>query len=205
MGAKVSVVNQTPYTWYFDTQDNRGYTYIGPGSTTSYEEALAIHRYIYFRYENHSWSSFSYEFNTHKGNTCFILKETYDRSQIQMHCTSEGGTHYCPNYGKIKEDENRRQQQEEEERRRQNRQIEEENKRRQQEEEKRRLERLEREQRIQQELDRESELSRRKLSRATERLREKQSFRGHEKHHERTQVLQQQIEDDAAAIEWNEV
>ncbi|XP_052409495.1 uncharacterized protein LOC127955908 [Carassius gibelio] len=204
MGAKVSVVNQTPYTWYFDTQDNRGYTYIGPGSTTSYEESLAIHRYIYFRYENHSWNSFSYEYNTHKGNTCFILRETYDRSQIQMHCTSEGGTHYCPNYGKIKEDENRRQQQEEE-RRRQERQIEEDNRRRQQEEERRRLERLEREQRIQQELDRESELSRRKLSRATERLREKQSFRGHEKHHERTQVLHQQIEDDAAAIEWNEV
>lgn len=64
---------------------------------------------------------------------------------------------------------------------------------------------MEREQRIQQELDRESESSRLKLSRATERLREKQSFRGAEKHHERTLVLQQQIEDDAAAIERNEV
>ncbi|XP_042578929.1 uncharacterized protein LOC122137236 [Cyprinus carpio] len=166
------------------------YRRIGPHSTisccrTSYEEALAIHRYIYIRYKNHSWNSFSYEFNTHKrkGDTSFILKETLDRSQIQLDCTSEGSTHYCPNYGKIEQDE----------------------KQRQQEEERRRLERLEREQRIQQELDRESELSRRKLSRATERLREKQSFRGHEKHHERTQVLQQQIEDDAAAIEWNEV
>ncbi|KAL0194971.1 hypothetical protein M9458_008543, partial [Cirrhinus mrigala] len=57
---------------------------------------------------------------------------------------------------------------------------------------------------IQQELDRESESSRLKLSRATERLREKQSFRGREQHHERTQVLHQQIEDDAAAIERNE-
>ncbi|CAM4573302.1 unnamed protein product [Leuciscus chuanchicus] len=83
--------------------------------------------------------------------------------------------------------------------------IEEDEKQRQQEEERRRLERLEREQRIQQELDRESELSRLKLSRATERLREKQSFRGHEQHHERTQVLHQQIEDDAAAIERDEV
>ncbi|KAK2892403.1 hypothetical protein Q8A67_012391 [Cirrhinus molitorella] len=76
---------------------------------------------------------------------------------------------------------------------------------RQQQEERRRLERLEREQRIQQELDRESESSRLKLSRATERLREKQSFRGRGQHHERTQVLHQQIEDDAAAIERNEV
>ncbi|XDV26047.1 hypothetical protein PO909_029851, partial [Leuciscus waleckii] len=83
--------------------------------------------------------------------------------------------------------------------------IEQDEKQRQQEEERRRLERLEREQRIQQELDRESESSRLKLSRATERLREKQSFRGQEQHHERTQVLHQQIEDDAAAIERDEV
>ncbi|RXN22039.1 Transposon Ty3-I Gag-Pol poly [Labeo rohita] len=102
MGAKVSVVNQTPYNWYFATQ-NRGYTYIGPHCTTSYEEARLIHRYIYIRYGNHSWKSFSYEFNTHKGDTSFILRETYDRSQIQLHCTSEGGTHYCPNYGRIGE------------------------------------------------------------------------------------------------------
>ncbi|XP_039509517.1 uncharacterized protein LOC120464199 [Pimephales promelas] len=85
------------------------------------------------------------------------------------------------------------------------RKIEEDEKQRQQEEERRRLERLEREQRIQQELDKESESSSLKLSRATERLREKQSFRGHEQHQERTQVLHQQIEDDAAAIERDEV
>ncbi|KTF78068.1 hypothetical protein cypCar_00046082 [Cyprinus carpio] len=113
MGAKVSVVNQTPYTWCFDTQDKRGYRRIAPGCTTSYDESLAIHRYIYIRYENHSWNSFSYEFNTHKGDTSFILKEALDRSQIQLHCTSEGGTRYCPNYRRIKEDENRRQQEEE--------------------------------------------------------------------------------------------
>ncbi|XP_048011335.1 uncharacterized protein LOC125244980 [Megalobrama amblycephala] len=182
MGATVSVVNQTPYTWYFSTQD-RGYTRIDAGCTTSYEEKRLIHRYFYVRYKDHSWNSFKYEFNTHKGNTSFILRETYDRSQIQMHCTSEGGTHYCANYGKLEEDE----------------------KQRQQEEERRRLERLEREQRIQQELDRESESSRHKLSRATERLRQKQSFRGREQHHERTQALHQQIEDDAAAIERDEV
>ncbi|CAM4573095.1 unnamed protein product [Leuciscus chuanchicus] len=182
MGAKVSVVNETPYTWYYATQD-RGFTRVSPYSREEYEEKKLIHRYIYVRYNHHSWNSMSYEFNTHKGDTSFILRETYDRSQIQMHCTSEGGTKYCPNYGKIEQDE----------------------KQRQQEEERRRLERLEREQRIQQELDRESESSRLKLSRATERLREKQSFRGQEQHHERTQVLHQQIEDDAAAIERDEV
>lgn len=214
MGAQVSVVNETPYTWYFSTQD-RGYTRVSPGCRTSYEEKKLVHRYIYLRYDHHSWNSMSYEFNTHKGDTSFILRETYDRSQIQMHCTSEGGTHYCPNYGKIEEDEKQRRQ--EEERRRQEReqriqqeldrkrQMEEYEKQRQLEEERRRLERLEHEQRIQQELDRESESSRLKLSRATERLREKQSFRGHTQHLERTQVLHQQIEDDAAAIERDEV
>ncbi|RXN12429.1 glutactin-like isoform X2 [Labeo rohita] len=98
MGAKVSVVNQTPYNWYFATQD-RGYTHIGPHCTISYDESLAVHRYIYIRYENHTWNSFSYEYNTHKGNTSFILKETHDRSQIQLYCTSEDGTHYCTNHG----------------------------------------------------------------------------------------------------------
>ncbi|XP_073730550.1 uncharacterized protein [Misgurnus anguillicaudatus] len=180
----VSVKNQTPYTWYFSTQDNpKEYRRVNPRSTESYGEKWRVHRYIYIRYENHGWNSFSYEYNTHKGDTSFILRETYDRSQIQLHCTSEGGTKYCPNYGKNEEDERQRRQ----------------------EEERRRLERLEREQRIQQELESESESSRLKLSRATERLREKQSFRGLEQHHERLQVLHQQIEDDAAAIERDEV
>ena len=72
-------------------------------------------------------------------------------------------------------------------------------------EERRRQERLERERRIQEEIDRESEISREKLSRSREKLRQKQSFKGQVHHHERTQVLHQQIEDDAAAIERNEV
>ncbi|KAL1276653.1 hypothetical protein QQF64_036276 [Cirrhinus molitorella] len=181
MCVKVSVVNETPYTWYFATQD-RGYTDINAGCTTSYKEKRRIHRYIYIRYKKHSQNTFSYEFNTHKGDTSFILRETYNRSQIQVHCTSEKSTRYFINHGKNEQDQKQREQ-----------------------DEKRRLERLEREQRIQQELDRESESSRLKLSRATERLREKQSFRGREQHHERTQVLHQQIEDDAAAIERNEV
>ncbi|KAK9976718.1 hypothetical protein ABG768_021923 [Culter alburnus] len=157
------------------------YTRLGCGCTKSYQEERAVHRYIYFRYDNHTFDCHEFEFNTHKGSTTFILSEA--GSQIQVHCTSEGLYRYFTNYGKREEDERQRQQ----------------------EEERRRLERLEREQRIQQELDRESESSRLKLSRATERLREKQSFRGREQHHERTQALHQQIEDDAAAIERDEV
>ncbi|KAI7793682.1 hypothetical protein IRJ41_025213, partial [Triplophysa rosa] len=181
-GAKVSVVNQTPYAWYYESQD-RGYKRINAGCKTTYDDQKYVCRNIYIRYENHTWDSFRYWFNSYKGDAIFTLMETYDRSQIKLSCSIESGINHCPNYGKIAEDEKQRQQQEEA----------------------RRLERLEREQRIQQELDRESESSRQKLSRATERLREKQSFRGHEQHHERTQALHQQIEDDAAAIERDEV
>ncbi|KAL1250677.1 hypothetical protein QQF64_018473 [Cirrhinus molitorella] len=96
----VSVINQTPYTWHFATQDKE-YTRINAGCTTSYQEYWESHRFIYFRYENHTQNSFSYEFSTRKAGTSFTLKETPNRSQIQMHCTSDGGTHFCPNYGKI--------------------------------------------------------------------------------------------------------
>ncbi len=77
------------------------YTPIDPGRKISCDEAQANSRYIRVRYENHSCNSLSYEFNTHKGDTSFILRETEDRSQIQMLCTSDGGTRYCPNYGKL--------------------------------------------------------------------------------------------------------
>ncbi|KAM9440454.1 uncharacterized protein Hap1MRO34_025693 [Clarias gariepinus] len=213
MGAQVSVRNNTPYHWYYARRGG-GYNYIGPSGSASYEEGKAIHCYIHFRYGNHSWDSFVYEFNTHKGDTTFTLSETYNRSQIQLYCTSEGISQYCQNYGKIEEDERYRRQEEErrrlerleqERREQERRQREEAERKRRQEEERRRLERLEHERRIQEELDRESKLSRQRLSRATERLREKQSFRGHQQHHERTQALHLQIEDDAAAIERDEV
>lgn len=77
------------------------YTRINPGCTTSYKEYWQNHRFIYFRYENHTCNSFSYEFSTSKVGTSIILKESHDRSQIQMHCTSDGGTRFCPNYGKF--------------------------------------------------------------------------------------------------------
>ncbi|KAF4073475.1 hypothetical protein AMELA_G00259070 [Ameiurus melas] len=211
MGVTVSVQNKTPYTWHFATQ-NKGFTRLDPFSETSYEESRVVHRYIYFRYKDHTWDSFKYEFNTHKGSTTFILRETYDRSQIELHCTSEGITHYCTNYGKTEEDEILKKQAEERERlerlereRRFREKIEEDERRKKQAEERERLERLERERRIQEELNRESESSRQKLSQATQWLREKQRFRGQEQHHERTRVLHQQIEDDAAAIERDEV
>ncbi|CAB1318245.1 unnamed protein product [Coregonus sp. 'balchen'] len=72
--------------------------------------------------------------------------------------------------------------------------------RRRQQEERRRQEQLERERRIQQEIERECELSGKKVSKGREKLRQKLSLKGQQRHHQRTQVLHQMIEDDAAAI-----
>lgn len=60
---------------------------------------MAVHCYIYFRYDNHTFDSHEFEFNTLKGNTTFILKEDNDR--IQVYCTSEGLYRYFPNPGKF--------------------------------------------------------------------------------------------------------
>ncbi|XP_064797117.1 uncharacterized protein LOC135517002 [Oncorhynchus masou masou] len=97
-----------------------------------------------------------------------------------------------------RQEEQRRQQQEEMERRRQEEQ------RRQQQEERRRQEQLERERAIQQEIERESELSGKKVSKGREKLRQKLRLKGQQRHHQRTQVLHQMIEDDAAAIRRDE-
>lgn len=77
------------------------YTCIKPRSTASYKETKLIHRYIKIRYNNHTRNSFEYQFNTFKQNPSFTLRETNNRSQIQLSCSSEDPTHYCPNYGKF--------------------------------------------------------------------------------------------------------
>lgn len=75
------------------------YTRIDAGCTATYEEKYLTH--INIRYENHTRDSFKYKFKTSPYETSIILRETYDRSQIQMYCTSEDGILHCPNYGKF--------------------------------------------------------------------------------------------------------
>ncbi|CAK6977192.1 uncharacterized protein LOC121895074, partial [Scomber scombrus] len=179
MGANVSVKNETPYTWYYSKSKTGGFSCLPSGSQQQYGDELKIHCWIYVRYHKHNWNCLSYQFNTHKGNPTFYLRENWDRSLVELSCNTESGVQRCSNYGKHEDD--------------------------QRQEERRRQERLEREQRIQEEIDRESEISREKLSRSREKLREKQSFKGQAHHQERTHILHQQIEDDAAAIERNEL
>ncbi|XP_058853745.1 uncharacterized protein LOC117969341 isoform X1 [Acipenser ruthenus] len=75
----------------------------------------------------------------------------------------------------------------------------------QQREERRRLERLEREKRIQEEIERENEASERQLAHISEKLKLKQEFKGQEHHHQRSHILHQLVEDDAAAIDMDEL
>ncbi|KAJ7987040.1 hypothetical protein DPEC_G00334640 [Dallia pectoralis] len=202
MGATVSLRNQTPYTWHYQVLAEGG----GSGTLKAWQSTQRklpvrwLHNYVDLRYDTHSWKSFSYEFNSHhgNGNQTFTIIETSDRSLIQLLCSTERGTPTCPNYGKQEED-RIRQQQEEMERRRQEEQ------RRQEQEERRRQEQLERERRIQQEIERESELSGKKVSKGEEKLKQKLSLRAQQFNHQRTQVLHQMIEDDAAAVNRDEL
>ncbi|KAJ7996402.1 hypothetical protein DPEC_G00236710 [Dallia pectoralis] len=202
MGSTVSVRNQTPYTWHYEVigEGGRGGTLQGWQSAQIYLTVRWIKNYLNVRYDTHSWNSFSYEFNSHKGDgsQTFTIIENSDRSFIQLQCSTEDNSPVCPNYGKQEED-RIRQQQEEMERRRQEEQ------RRREQEERRRQEQLERERRIQQEIERESELSGKKVSKGQEKLREKLSLRAAQFNHQRTQVLHQMIEDDAAAVRRDEL
>ncbi|KAL0965752.1 hypothetical protein UPYG_G00285250 [Umbra pygmaea] len=201
MGACVSVRNQTPYTWHYELVGDGGRS----GTLYAHQDVKIslnsrwIHNHLMLRYDGQSWNSFSYEFNSNKndGNQTFTIIETSNRSYFQLLCSTETNSPTCPNYGKQEED-RIRQQQEEMERRRQEEQH------RQQQEELRRQEQRERERRIQQEIEKESELSCKKVSKGKEKLRQKLSLKGQQSNHQRTQVLHQMIEDDAAEITRDE-
>uniref|UniRef100_UPI0037E76790 uncharacterized protein isoform X2 n=1 Tax=Semicossyphus pulcher TaxID=241346 RepID=UPI0037E76790 len=203
MWRKVSIRNETPYTWYYSKPS---WTVPLPlpllplygritsladqpllsGSSAEYNVDSAIFCYLHLRFNSHDGNTLKYEFNSFKGSPTFTIRESGDRSCFQLHCSTESEVAQCPNYGKQEDDQRQEQQ-------------------RRQEEERRRQERLELEHRIQEQIDKESEIFREKLSRSKERLREKLSLRAQVHHHEHTQVLHQQIEDDAAAIERNEL
>ncbi|CAB1318246.1 unnamed protein product [Coregonus sp. 'balchen'] len=161
MGASVSVRNQTPYTWHYELVSSNGGgsgTLHGWGSVTKHLNSSWSPCYLKLRYDNHSYNSFSYEFNSHK------------QGRMAVHLFN-----YCATLSLIVQHV-------------------------QTMEERRRQEQLESERRIQQEIERECELSGKKVSKGREKLIQKLSLKGQQRHHQRTQVLHQMIEDDAAAI-----
>lgn len=80
------------------------YVGISPGCTINLTMMNVC--FIHIRYYKHTWDSFQFD----NSPTCiqhaptFILRETYDRSQIQFQLTCRGQvyeTKYCTNYGKF--------------------------------------------------------------------------------------------------------
>ncbi|XP_060772412.1 uncharacterized protein LOC132883159 isoform X2 [Neoarius graeffei] len=114
----------------------------------------------------------------------FTIRESGDHCQIHLDCSVnyEEKKSACPNYEKIEDD------------------AREEDEKRRRDEEQRRQAQLEREKRIEEQIKRESELAAKKLSQATETLKQKQRLRGHEFHHQ-THIMQQPLD---AEIERDE-
>ncbi|XP_035286411.1 uncharacterized protein LOC118234145 isoform X1 [Anguilla anguilla] len=207
----VTVKNETPYTWHYSNEVPRdlirwhGLFYppsgiakasgtLRGGESEQYWDDRTGRRFpalLNLRYGVQREVSFSSRVIQ---NTKFTIKESWDRSLIELHCDGSSEVKTCPNYAKIEEDRIRQQQQEEQKR----------NEELRRQEELRRLERLEQEKRIEEQINRENETARRKLSEAWSKINLNLGQGGQERHHQHTHVVQQAVDDHAGAIEWDE-
>ncbi|KAF4088641.1 hypothetical protein AMELA_G00057100, partial [Ameiurus melas] len=123
-----------------------------------------------------------------RDDPCFTIRESGDHRQIHLDCSInyEEKKSTCPNYEKIEDDA----REEEENRRRY--------------EEQRRQAQLEHERRIEEQIKRESELAAKKLSQATETLKQRLRLRGHEVHHQ-THIMQQPLDTEVEIDEVPEI
>ncbi|XP_035286414.1 uncharacterized protein LOC118234145 isoform X2 [Anguilla anguilla] len=208
----VTVKNETPYTWHYSNEVPRdlirwhGLFYppsgiakasgtLRGGESEQYWDDRTGRRFpalLNLRYGVQREVSFSSRVIQ---NTKFTIKESWDRSLIELHCDGSSEVKTCPNYAKIEEDRIRQQQQEEQKR----------NEELRRQEELRRLERLEQEKRIEEQINRENETARRKLSEAWSKINLNLGQGGQERHHQHTHVVQQAVDDHAGAIEWDEL
>ncbi|XP_041093940.1 uncharacterized protein LOC121306263 [Polyodon spathula] len=229
MGNTVTIKNETNYCWSYcwsfkgTSPYLKGSGILYPFDKKDYKQE-AFHSYIYIKYGCHDKEicyrskDLLYEYYAAR-NPTFTIRESSDRSYILLACTTESYVPSCPNYGRqndlrlqqqkeeCRREEQRRREEQEERRRleRLERERREEQRRREEQEERRRLERLERERRIQEEIERENKASERQLANVSEKLKLKQEFKGQERHHQRSHILQQLVEDDAAAIDTDEL
>ncbi|KAF7706856.1 hypothetical protein HF521_020110 [Silurus meridionalis] len=120
-----------------------------------------------------------------RDDPCFTIRESGDHCYIHLDCNVnyEEKNTICINYEKNEDD------------------AREEEKNRRRDEEQRRQAQCEHERRIEEQIQRESELAAKKLSQATETLKQNQRLRGHETHHQ-THIMQQAVNTD---IERDEV
>ncbi|XP_021417201.2 differentially expressed in FDCP 6 isoform X3 [Oncorhynchus mykiss] len=188
---KIILKNETPYTWHYsgshvdDPFPNSSYTERKESGTLKAREEKEYwpdrngKRCMFIlKYGDHQHNSFSYPYSGYQ-HTTFTIRESLDRSVIELHCSTHSVVETCPNYAKKEKDQQRR------------------------EEEQRRQERQERERRIEEEISKETEEARRSLTEA--KLNLSPSLREQEGHRQRTHVLQQVMGDHETVIKRDEV
>ncbi|XP_053485952.1 uncharacterized protein LOC128610573 [Ictalurus furcatus] len=201
LGGEITVDNRTPYKWTVCIENqtprlfyDRYNTFdVEPHKKTQQRQTLYSKWvqtiYLKVKYgqcsetECYTDPDLWYIFDP-RDDPCFTIRESGDHRQIHLDCNVnyEEKKSTCPNYEKIDDDA----REEEENRRR--------------DEEQRRQAQLERERRIEEQIKRESELTAKKLSQATETLKQRQRLRGQEVHHQ-THIMQQPLD---AEIEIDE-
>ncbi|XP_038139286.1 uncharacterized protein LOC119782408 [Cyprinodon tularosa] len=220
MGNGGSVTNNTPYVWVFDKgrKVSQDVCRLYRNSTEKYSERFAHYHELWFRFEDHS----NWDLKCWGEGNSFTIRESSNRQLFELVNNSSGQVvDTCPHFGRIEEEKREAKRQREEQQRREQeekrRQAELERMRRIQEQieqEKKELERREQERqqrerlenmRIQMQIEKENDASRRKLCKAKEMLQEQQKHKERMSHHQQTLVLHQMVEDHSADIERDEI
>ncbi|XP_035286379.1 uncharacterized protein LOC118234127 isoform X4 [Anguilla anguilla] len=186
-GYSVTVKNKTPYTWHYSDEE-RGR--LSAWESKQFKEGVFNESKLYLTYGDQREVSLS----LHTGggrDTTFTIKESWDRSLFELHCSVCGEVRTCPNYAKIEEDRIRQQQQEEQRRQ--------EALKRQQEEQRRQeaLKRQQEEQRRQEALKRQQEEQRRQeaLKRLQEEQKRQEALKRQQEEQKRQEALKRQQEE----------
>ncbi|XP_064201509.1 uncharacterized protein LOC135260227 isoform X1 [Anguilla rostrata] len=193
-GYSVTVKNETPYTWdYSDEARGR----LSAWESKQFKKGIFNRSELYLTYGDQREVSLS----LHTGggrDTTFTIKESWDRSLFELHCSICGEVRTCPNYAKIEEDRIRQQQQEEQKRQEALKRLQEEQKRQEalkrQEEEQRRqeaLKRLQEEQKRQEALKRLQEEQKRQeaLKRQQEEQKRQEALKRQQEEQKRQEAL----------------
>ncbi|KAJ1134277.1 hypothetical protein NDU88_000730 [Pleurodeles waltl] len=205
------MVNETPYVFsytfsYLGSDWNlQHHAVLQPGQTLSTKQREIISR-LYVKPGHHSketcrqnpdlWRQYTGIDNP----TFYIRVCNWDQSKIQLVCNRGGDAPVCPNYAKQDEDRIAHEKQREEAERQQREEAE----RQQREEEKRQQERLEREKRIAEEIEQENKSLEERLTKTSEKLKERSHQRGRTNLQERSHIMQYAVEDDAEEIDIDE-
>nr|XP_013771427.1 PREDICTED: uncharacterized protein LOC102198684 [Pundamilia nyererei] len=185
MGNYSTIHNETPYTFHYCSKGREDVRTVRGNSTGQYLYASLP---FSFRYGDHSESDLT---GAGRGAS-YTIRESKDHKEFELVNNMSGSVvDRCPNFGRIDEEKREHEKRQQEERRRK------------EEEEKRRQAELERQRKIQEQM--ENETLRKKLSEAHNRLQEEENLKTWEHRQQHSHVLHQLLEDEAHHIERDEV